>query len=365
MSLAVSAPSVSGTPFITAQGSGTAALRTPTPPARSGYFAPWPLPAVVPTVDIGIAFSITRARPVVVPTYVASDGTRKPITITEQWKTRTLQRNTSGLTFTRTFLITGSRDPAEVVNLGPQVGDFDDVLTAFFVTDRKDTIYSAGGASGAGGDADIIQAVVTYTLPGPQFSQTQQATLAYDFGAETEHVDNALEQEHYNSDAIRINDLINVTDDAVQGLDINAPILEFTEERYFTATKFSPSFKRTLLDCQQKTNSAPFREWAAGEVLLVGVRAQKQGVQWYVTFQFRVRRNVANIPFTLYSASNPGQTEDFSVDKKGWQYLWVDSIHQQIPGQNYVSVVPHGVHVATVYDEVDFAVLGIGTDQIT
>jgi len=359
MSLAVSAPSASGTPVLSGQASGAAATAANQAPTRSRAFLVPRLPAVAPTVALGFSVAITRARPVIVPTYVDGTGATVPVTIAEQWKTRTLQRTTSGLTFTRTFLIHGSRDPATVVNVGPQVGDFDDVLTAFFVTDRKDTIYGGGG-----GEGDIVQAVVTYTLPGPSFTQTQQATLSYDFGAESEHVDSALVQEHYNSDALRIGNLINVTDDAVQGVEINAPILEFAEEHYFSQTVFSPSFRRTIRDCLQKTNQAPFREWAAGEVLFTGASARKQGVQWYVTFQFRVRRNIAAISYDLYDLK--GNVTNFQVDKRGWEYLWVDSIHLPITatGTGLISVVPHGVHVAQVYDEIDFAVLGIGTDPI-
>jgi hypothetical protein len=327
---------------------------------RSAYFAPVGPPPVTETGAIGLQFAITLARGSSWPTYTTADNQIVGVTIAEKHQSRQLKASTDGMQLTRVFFVHGTYDPATARDIGPQVGDQDDVLTDFYVEERTASPYAAGG-----GEADIVLLTVTYSQPhSPQNGGGgSEGTFGYEFGSESEHIDRALAQVHYGGDAERISDLINVTEEEVQGLEINAPIIDLTEEHVFGEAAFSPTIRRALRDQIQKTNAEAFREFAAGEVLFVGASARKQAKRWYVTFQFRVRRNVDHLPFTTYSTRGVPTEQD--VVKLGWQYLWVESIRLPFAADpTKIRVVPRAVHVATVYDSVDFSVLGIGTDPL-
>lgn len=357
MAYVVSALDAGGTPVLLGQRTRTEPTRQPLPRNRS--IAPiWP-PPVTAVGAIGLQVAITLARGSAWPTYTTDDHQVVGVYFAEQHQTRQLKASQDGMQLTRVFLIHGTYDPAAAKDIGPQVGDQDDVLADFYVEERTAVPYAAGG-----GEANIVKLTVTYSQAhSPQSgSAGSETTFGYDFGSESEHIDKAIAQVHYGGDAERISDLINVTDEEVQGLEINAPILDVTEEKVFTEAEFTPAVRRALRDSLQKTNAAEFREFAIGEVLFVGASARKQAKRWYVTFQFRVRRNESAIPFTVYTTAGVASSQ--SVLKLGWQYLWVETIRLPFSSNGKIKVVPHAVHVGTVYESIDFEVLGIGTDPL-
>lgn len=358
MAYVLSALDASGTPLLVGQRSRSESSWRRA--LRSAYVAPIGPPAISETGAIGLQFAITLARGSSWPTYTTTDGQVVGVTFAEKHQSRQLKSSTDGMQLTRVFLVHGTYDPAKARDVGPQVGDQDDVLTDFYVEERTATPFSAGG-----GEADIVLLTVTYSQPhSPQNGGAgSDGTFAYEFGSESEHIDRALAQVHYGGDAERIGDLVNVTDEEVGGLEVNAPIIDLTEEHVFGEASFSPSIRRALRDQVQKTNNAAFREFAIGEVLFVGASARKQAKRWYVTFQFRIRRNVEHLSFTTYSTRGVQTVQD--VLKLGWQYLWVESIRLPFASDpTKMRIVPRAVHVATVYESVDFAVLGIGTDPL-
>jgi hypothetical protein len=357
MSYAVSALDASGTPVLVAQKSAAGRRRQR---IASQYAAPvGPVP-VTATATLGLQLAVTLSRGSIWPTYQTSDGQLLPVTFAEKAASRQLKATTDGQQLTRVFLVHGTDDPAAAKDIGPKVGDLDDVLPTFICEDRTAVWFASGGEV-----ANIVQITCTYSNAGapPSGGSGQEPTFSYDFGAESEHVDRALAQVHYGGTPERVGDLINVTDEEVQGTEINAPILDLVEEHIFSEAEFSPSMRRALRDHMQKTNSAAWREFAIGEALFVGASARKQSKRWYVTFQFRIRRNEESLAFTVYSKRGIAQPQ--SVVKLGWQYLWVESI--RLPGAadpTKIRIVPHAVHVATVYDSVDFSLLGIGSDPL-
>ena len=356
MSYAISAADAGGTPVVTAQRSGLARRRAS---LRSRYLSPFGPPPVTASATATLQLVIGRAHAAVVPTYVDADGNTQAAEIAEKARSRSLKTTSDGTSLTRRFLVHGTSDPMQVRDMGPQIGDVDAEFPTFLVSDRQAETYATGG-----GHSDAVLITVTYQQPGqPQRSGSgSELGFSYEYGSESEHIDRALAQVHYGNDGQRVSDLINVTDDEVQGLDINSPVLDFSEEHVFTEREFSPSFRRSFRDHLQKTNAAPFREWDTGEVLFVGASARKSSKFWYVTFQFRVRRNRDSIPITVYSKRGVASTQD--VLKRGWQYLWIETIRLPASAGAAIAVRPHAVHVATVYDEVDFAVFGIGTDPL-
>ncbi len=358
MSFVVSAPDAAGTPFQVVQRTSFGPRR---PAIRSRCSAPVGPPPIVLTGASTLQLATTLATGSQWPTYTNADGTIVGVFIEEKARSRSTKATTDGRTLTRLFLIHGCSDPAKVTDIGPQVGDQDTEYAEYFVEERSGAPYATGG-----GEADIVLLTIGYVRLGndPRGSGGAEGTLTFEFGSESEHIDRAIAQVHYGGDADRVGDLINVTDDEVQGLDINAPIIDFQEEHSFSIGQFSPAFRRLLATTVQTTNAAAFREWLVGEVLFVGASARKAAGRWYVTFSFRVRRNVDSIIIPVYTKAGELDTQD--VLKRGWQYLWIESIRLPAAGASPTStrVVPHAVHVATVYDEIDFSVFGIGTNPL-
>lgn len=304
----------------------------------------------------------TIARGTIYPRYSDPGSTVvQPVYILEIKKSRSLTSTSEGKEYTRTFYIHGSSDPLATKDIGPQPGDLDDEDPSFVATKRDAKPVGWGG-----GEGDIVQVDVSYQTLGFANNSADDAvetTFSYDFTTESEHIDRAIVQVHYGGDASRISDLINVDDDSVNGIDIGSPVVEITEERWYSEAGFSPSFRRQLADHVMQTNAARFREYNIGEVLFVGAQAKKVGRLWQVMFNFRVRRNQRDIPITTYSIVG-GRTVATvqSVVKLGWQYLWIESRHfPQVADPTKIMIAPYAVHVATVYESMNFAGFGIGT----
>ncbi len=359
MSYVVSAADAAGTPVLALQRSGYVP-RLPRIPSR--YFLPVGPAPVVLTGAGTLQLRTSLARGAIWPTYTTDDGQIIGVTIAEKARSRSTKETADGRTLTRQFLIHGCSDPAAIADIGPQIGDSDTTYSEFVVDDRTASTYATGS-----GEADIVLLVVSYSILGqdPRGNGGTDATLSFEFGAESEHVDRALAQVHYGVnlvEASRVSDLINVTDDEVQGLDIDAPVIDFQEEHIFTTSQFSPAFRRLLATTVKTVNSAAFREWLPGEVIFNGASASKVAGRWSVRFSFRVRRNVDAIPIVVYSKA--GVSQAVTVLKTGWQYLWIESIRLPAAGASPTAmrIVPHAVHVATVYDSMDFEVFGIGVN---
>jgi hypothetical protein len=152
---------------------------------------------------------------------------------------------------------------------------------------------------------------------------------------------------------------INVDGDSVEGVDIYVPKFEFQETHYFTHAQFNPTYRRNLFNLQAKTNNAAFRGFEAGEVLFLGFTATLKGLtHWEVTFKFAASPNQKNLetklPGTLVGVVPPD-----GVVKKGWQYLWIRYLTKQ-DGKVFLPK-PQYLYIERVYEEANFAGLGIGT----
>ena len=292
-----------------------------------------------------------------VPTYIdPTTGERTPVTVNEKHRARKMSQSEKGRTYQTQYLIQGTLDPTACDDLGPQIGDSLEGAPGLLCTDRQLTTYGAGG-----GDGDVVLLDVDYAEPESDSQSTDSdGTFAYEFGAESEHIDTARAQQTYGK-ALREGEanLINFDGEEVGGVDILSPIIDVTEEHIYTEAEFSPGVRQFVRDHIGKVNAQPFREWAAGEVLFASASASKQARVWRVTFKFRVRRNIVDQEFDLVNDAGGITTE--KVSKQGWQYLWVKIERKSLANKTDLRTAPVSVHVATVYEAVTFSTLGIGT----
>lgn len=144
---------------------------------------------------------------------------------------------------------------------------------------------------------------------------------------------------------------IGVTEDGVDGCDILVPESRWTETHYLADATVTAAYRKQLRELVGKVNNAGFRDHAAGEVLLVGVRGGKRrsdGV-WQLTFSFAFSPNVTGLSIGAITG----------IAKGGWEYLWV--WYESVVSGGTIVQQPANAYVERVYDSANFALLGIGT----
>ena len=185
-----------------------------------------------------------------------------------------------------------------------------------------------------------------------------ESSFAFDTGGGTQHTTQSIttvSRYAASGTAPDFGGAIGVTHDNVEGVDITVPIYNFSETHYLSAAKVTTAYKGTLFQLTGKVNSGSFRGLAAGECLFLGASGSRRGTgpddDWEITFRFAGSPNRTGIsvgPIT-------------GISKKGWEYLWVRYADAEDTGSNTLVKQPVAAYVEKVYEEGNFAALGIGT----
>ena len=301
------------------------------------------------------------------PTYEDDQGQLQPVFVREWYKGRTVKQTGLTLTYVRVFHIVGTFETTDCLDLGPQVGAYDDVLPEFIVQNRDLKMYAKGGAGLKYTEMDIVELTVEYEKPVKAQSSggDAEATYTLEFTSESDHVDVALTQINYMAAGEQPpageDKLINFDGKDVNGVEIDAPVTELTEEHTFTEAEFSPAYRVALSDYVKRSNSAVWRGYAIGSVLFDGASATKRQKTWYVSFRFRIRSGLVNKELAIINKSGIANT--VRINKEGWEYLWV-TMSRAPNGATKLQTCPSGYHVAQVYNYLDFSALGIGTQPL-
>lgn len=143
---------------------------------------------------------------------------------------------------------------------------------------------------------------------------------------------------------------IGVTADGVEGVDIVVPVYQFSETHFKPDSFVTPAYKGVLFALTGKVNSAPFRNFAAGEVLFLGASGAKRAAgDWEITFRFAASPNMTGL--TVGDITG--------IAKYGWDYLWVRYADElDVPASALVKR-PVAAYVEQVYQTGNFAELGI------
>ncbi|GHT16608.1 hypothetical protein FACS1894189_0690 [Planctomycetales bacterium] len=143
--------------------------------------------------------------------------------------------------------------------------------------------------------------------------------------------------------------LIGVTDDGVEGVDIDTAVSTFSETVYFYPWFLTTNYIAFLARAYGCVNINPFRGFASGEVRFLGASGSyRQGdKQAELTFKFAVSPNAQNI--RVGSMTIPF--------KYGWDYLWVRWADMKY--NNVTVKVPIEAYVEQVYQGLNFYSLGI------
>jgi len=195
---------------------------------------------------------------------------------------------------------------------------------------------------------------VRYVKPGYAPPEVGESSFSFDTGGGTQHVTQSLATvgRYSSGNAPDFGGAIGVTSDNVEGVDITAPVYSFSETHWLADSAVTQGYKTTLFNLTGKVNGAPFKGMAAGECLFLGASGSKRGADdWEITYRFAASPNRTNI--TIGDIGG--------ISKKGWEYLWVRYADSEDTAAKAVVKKPVAVYVERVYEEGNFAALGIGT----
>lgn len=137
-------------------------------------------------------------------------------------------------------------------------------------------------------------------------------------------------------------------DGTVEGCDRVSSHVEFSISRTFGFITLG--YIDLLRSLVGKTNDDTWYGFPRGSVLFMGASLQsKDASKCSVSFKFAARPNETGIEIV------PGEP---TVDKKGWEYLWV--MYKNVQDNNVLTQQPRGVYVERIYDEADYSLIGIG-----
>jgi hypothetical protein len=137
----------------------------------------------------------------------------------------------------------------------------------------------------------------------------------------------------------------------VNGIDVPAPALSFSYTYRMPLASLTLAYVQTLKSMTGKVNNAPWRNFAAGELLFLGARGEEgTSTDPTVTFEFAASENATDIP-----------VGDITVaEKYGHQYLDVYYKEEDDAAANELAPRPRAAYVHTVFYTADFNSLGIG-----
>jgi len=183
-------------------------------------------------------------------------------------------------------------------------------------------------------------------------------SIGWDTTGHTEHITQSLPtQQRIPEDAPDYKGAINVSGDAVHGIDVVRPAFRYSETWIRPVQSVMEcSYLGSVYRLTGTVNAQQFRCFAPGEALFLGARGQWQEDQPYVavTYEFEARPNDPN----YYPWEGAGGT----FNKKGWEHIWLK--YEDEVGDNALVKVPVAAYKSKVYPEQSWAALGIPGESI-
>lgn len=137
---------------------------------------------------------------------------------------------------------------------------------------------------------------------------------------------------------------------SVEGVDVVVPEFNYSETHYIAAATVTNAYVQTLKALVGTVNDAPFKGFAAGEVLFLGARGSRRGpADWRIDFLFKIEKNVTGVSIGAITG----------ISKKGHEYLWVLYEDAVDTAAKMLVRKPQIVYVEQVYETADHSLIGI------
>lgn len=183
-------------------------------------------------------------------------------------------------------------------------------------------------------------------------SSDPEPVLRFKAGGGTKRITEALELVEASENAPDVGKMINYDGEKASGVDIIDAPLDFTLTRYLTSTQIDGAFMKNLKKFIGHTNADAWRNFDAGEVLLVSVEGgdQKDSSKDYVelVYSFSVRVNELGVEVA--------EGVSFAM-VYGWDLAWNYFGREVAGGRKKPKLL--GSYVVRVYPSIDFKTLGV------
>ncbi len=274
-----------------------------------------------------------------------------PTTFTENYDSRKVTTDPDGDAQSAEFVysLTGvaDEDAGRILATSSTASTYGDLI-------RKSITLEPVHVDTANPDACIWEVTVQYGEDDEL--EEGESSYSFDTGGGSQHITQALS--HVASyapsgeTAPDFKGAIGATENAVEGVDITVPAYTFSETHILPNSDVTAAYKGKLFALTGKTNNATFKGFAIGECLFLGASGSKRGKgDWEITFRFAASPNKTGL--TVGSITG--------IAKKGWEYLWVRYKDAVDATAGALVKEPMAVYIEKVYEEGDFADLGIGT----
>jgi len=177
-----------------------------------------------------------------------------------------------------------------------------------------------------------------------------ESSYQFETGGGTQHVTQSLQTINKyappGKTAPDFKGAIGVTESGVEGVDIQVKVFNWSETHCKSNSDVDDDYEAALYNLTYTVNNAPFKNFAAGEVLFLGAVGSKRGDgDWEITYRF---------------ASSPNKTgltvgDITGIDKKGWEYMWVRYEDAEDDTAKALVKRPSAVYIEKLYDYGDFS----------
>ncbi|MCY3019526.1 MAG: hypothetical protein NTW87_10930 [Planctomycetota bacterium] len=193
---------------------------------------------------------------------------------------------------------------------------------------------------------DTWKVVVRYDAPTVNDEQQPEPVTSFDFTGGTQHITQSLATvgRYGPSASAQLGGAIGYDGENVAGCDITVPVYNWQETHYLSDAQLNQWLYYALTG---SVNNAPFKGFAAGEVLFLGASGQKRGQdgKWEVTFKYAASPNMVNIQVGSI----------MGIAKKGWEYMWVQYADDVDATAKVKIKKPTAVYIEQVYEMLNFA----------
>jgi hypothetical protein len=175
------------------------------------------------------------------------------------------------------------------------------------------------------------------------------AEFSFEIGGQNEKVYTSLQTiNRYIPSGAALQDFkqaINVNETGVDGTDVQKRTLALSYRKAFAPGSLTAAFISGIYGYALTVNSAPWKGFAAGEVLFIGCQGGERGTQNPVlTFRFLASPNISS-----WVIGDIG-----GIAAKGWEYVWASFERNADATGKAMVRRPRQVNVEKVYETSDF-----------
>jgi len=185
-------------------------------------------------------------------------------------------------------------------------------------------------------------------------TQSMRIAVKYEAGIFNDEYTLLEAEKRFPSNSADMSGAIGVDSNGVNGVDVVCPQLQWQENYDVPNVYVTSAYIRGVASLTGTTNNASFRGFEAGEVLFVGCSGnqewddQKGRGPWSLSYRFVASKNMSGNTIGAITG----------IGKKGHEYLWVR--YEDAVDSSTLIKKPKAVYVNKVYNESNFAGLGIG-----